>query len=113
MRAPRRCALPWQLPTCSPYELVADGVVDERGVARESKLAKDPCAIGADGAGREAHLTGDLADLLAGREQPHDAVFAIGEFLVQRLLRVAGAFGSQYLRERRGNVLAAVRHFAD
>src|SRR5436853_1658804 len=63
-------------------ELVADGVVHERRVARKSELAQDARAIGAHRRGRQAHLACDLADLLAGGEQPHDAVFAVGELLV-------------------------------
>src|ERR1041385_2953760 len=94
------------------YQLVPDRVVDQRGVARQAELAQDAGAVGADRRGREPHLLGDLADLLAGREQPHHAVLAVGELLVERLLRIGGAFARQDFRERGGNVLAAVRHLA-
>src|SRR5678815_1057465 len=71
-------------------QLVSHGVVHQRGVAGDAELAQDARAIGADRARREAHLLRDLADLLAGGEQPHHAVLAIGELLVQCLLRIAG-----------------------
>src|SRR5919204_842411 len=93
-------------------ELVANGVVHERCVARQAELAQDARAIGADGGGREAHLARDLADLLAGREQPHHAVLAVRELLVQRLLRIARALRREDLGERRRDVLAAVGDLA-
>src|SRR5204862_1866235 len=98
--------------TCSPYELVANCVMNQRRIAGEAELAKDARAVGADRARRKPHLARDLADLLAGGEQPHDAVFTIRELLVQRLLRIARAFRGEDFRERCGNILAAVRHFA-
>src|SRR5690606_25373566 len=96
----------------STNQLMPHGVMNERGVAGETELAQDARAIGAHRARRKAHLAGDLADLLAGREQPHDAVLAVGQLLVQRLLRIARAFGGEDLRERRAHVLAAVRDLA-
>src|SRR5581483_10757480 len=93
-------------------ELVTDGVVHERRVAREPELAQDARAIGTYRAGREAHLARDLADLLAGGEQPHHAVLAIRQFFMQRFLRIARAFRGENLRQRGAHVFAAVRHFA-
>src|SRR4051794_7519241 len=78
-------------------ELVANRVVHERCVARESELAQDARAIGADGARRESHLARDLANLLARGKQPHHAIFAVGELLVQRFLRIARALRCQDL----------------
>src|SRR6185369_6441146 len=78
-----RCAVAssvtWDKRVLSAYELVEHRVVHERGVAGEAELAQDARAVGAHGRGRQAHLLGDLADLLARREQPHDAVLAVGE----------------------------------
>src|SRR5438445_13561951 len=52
-------------------------VVDEVDVGVEPELLQDPPAIGAHGAGAQAHFVGDLVQRLARSEQPHDAVFAI------------------------------------
>src|SRR2546421_1657058 len=84
----------------SPDELVPDRVVDKGGVAGEAEFAQDARAVGAHGGGRQPHLFGDLADLLAGGEQPHDAVLAVRQLLVQRLLRIARAFRGENLRQR-------------
>src|SRR3954471_20105583 len=94
------------------YELMPDRVVHEGRVAREAELAQDSRAIRAHRRGRESHLARDLADLLAGSEQPHDAVLAVRELLVQRLLRITRALGREDLRQRRAYVFAAVRHLA-
>src|SRR5438270_4178648 len=94
------------------YELVTNCVVHERRVAGKAELAQDARAISAHGRGRKAHLAGDLADLLAGGEQPHDAILAIGELLVQRFLRIARALRGEDFGERGGDILAAVRDLA-
>src|SRR5947209_4356369 len=96
-----------------PDELVPNRVVYERCVARQAELAQDARAIGADRARREAHLAGDLADLLAGGKQPHHAVLAIRELLVQRLLRIARALRGQDLGERRAHVFPAIGDLAN
>src|SRR3954464_475652 len=96
----------------SAYELVANGVVDEGRIAGKAELAQDARAIRAHRGRREPHLARDLADLLAGGEEPHHAVLAVGEFFVQRFLRIARAFARQDFGQRGGNVLAAVGHLA-
>src|SRR6266850_1339601 len=86
--------------------------MNECRVAGKAELAQDPGTVGAHRAGRQAHLTSDLADLLARGEQPHHAVLAVREFLVQCLLRVARALGGENFRQRGRDVFAAVRDFA-
>src|SRR5574341_2462482 len=95
-----------------PDELVADRVVDQRCVAGQRELAQDARAVGAHRRGRQPQLLGDLADLLAGGEQPHHAIFAVGELLVRRFLRIARALGGENLGQRRRHVLPAIGDLA-
>src|SRR3954469_24625927 len=76
----------------SADELVPHRVVDQGGIAGQAELAQDASAIRAHGAGAQSHFLRDFADLLARGEEPHDAIFAIGELLVERFLRIARAF---------------------
>src|SRR6185503_17147809 len=89
-------------------QLVLDGVLDELCIVRQAELAQDARAVGADRTRAEKHLLRDLADRLAGSEQPEHAVFAIGQRLVRRACPVRRQAGSQFLRQPGADVAAAL-----
>src|SRR6185503_4095973 len=62
-------------------EAMLHRVVDEVHVGVQVQLLQDASAVRAHRGGRQAHLLGDLVQRLAGREEPHHAVFAIREAL--------------------------------
>src|SRR3989304_1455296 len=90
-------------------EAVAEGVLDELGIALEAHLFKEAGPMGADRLHTDAEVLGDPCEAFAGADHGHDLQLPVREGLVSGLEDVGPELGEQFLREGWAQGFAAPR----
>src|SRR3989304_10329370 len=79
-------------------EAVAEGVLDELGIALEAHLFKEAGAMGADRLHTDAEVLGDPCEASAGDDHGHDLKLPVGEGLVSGVGGFGPGLGEDHLR---------------